>query len=137
MFRSRLAAGYVGFLRAPLHVRLFYFMLRAFNENVIYRLFAFGGLVALLRHWQGRALSMPAMLGVAAAVQVVNIGANVVIPGGQPITPAALGYDALRYVAPGVAWAWLYARRGFATAEVASVGCHLFLQPAFSLLLRG
>jgi hypothetical protein len=48
VFRARLSPGIVTFLRAPLHVRLFYFMLRAFNENVIYRLFGFGGIVWLL-----------------------------------------------------------------------------------------
>lgn len=48
-----------------------------------------------------------------------------------------LVYDLLRYVVPGVLWAWLFWRFGFVTAEVASVGCHIFLQPGFGILLLG
>jgi hypothetical protein len=44
-------------------------------------------------------------------------------------------YWLARYVAPGVVWAWLYWRHGFVTAEVASVTCHLFLQPPFGMLI--
>jgi hypothetical protein len=136
LFRASLPDGFAAFLRAPLHVRLFYFMLRAFNENVIYRLFGFGGSVWLLGKWRGRAPGMVAMLAVAAAVQAVNIGGNVIWAGGAPITAAGLGYDALRFILPGMVSAWLFTRYGFATAEVASVSCHLFLQPAYSLLLN-
>ena len=136
VFRTRLADGYVAFLRSPLAVRLPYFMVRAFNENVIYRLFGFGTLAWLMQALRGgRPLPVPGLVGVMVLVQCVNIGANVVAPASGPITAGMLGYDALRYVAPGALWAWLFYRHGFATAEVASVGCHLFLQPAFSLLL--
>lgn len=67
--------------------------------------------------------------------QLINIAFNVVLLSHVPVTALTLTYDALRYVLPGVLWAILYIRNGFATAEVASVGCHLFLQPAFSLLI--
>jgi hypothetical protein len=50
------------------------------------------------------------------------------------MTPVLMAYDCLRYIAPGVLWALLFRRFGFATAEVASVGCHVLIQPAFSLL---
>lgn len=136
LFRTRLAEGVVAFLRAPLPVRLFYFMLRAFNENVIYRLFGFGGAVWLLSRWRGRRPGMAAMLVVAAVVQAVNIGGNVVWTAGAPIDAAGLGYDALRFVLPGVVSAWLFVRYGFATAEVASVSCHMVLQPGYSFLLN-
>lgn len=136
LFRASLGEGVVAFLRAPLHVRLFYFMLRAFNENVIYRLFGFGAAVWLLGRWRGRRPGMAAMLAVAAAVQAVNIGGNVVWAGGAPITAAGLGYVALRFILPGVVSAWLFVRHGFATAEVASVSCHLLLQPGYSWLLN-
>lgn len=135
VFRDRLAPAYEAFLHQPLFVRLPYFMLRAFNENVLYRLFAFGSLVWLVQRWRGTRLPVPALLALAATVQAVNIGANVAFAAGAPPLAGALGYDVLRYVAPGVAWAWLFVRHGFATAEVASVGCHLFLQPAFTLFL--
>lgn len=135
LFRDRISAGVLAFLRAPLDVRLVYFMLRAFNENVIYRLFGFGGAVWLFGRLRGEQPGMPAMLALAAAVQAANIGGNVVWAGGGPITLAGLGYDGVRYVLPGVVWAWLFVRHGFATAEVASVGCHLFLQPGYSLWL--
>jgi hypothetical protein len=82
----------------------------------------------------GRRPGMAAMLLVATGVQLVNIGGNVVWAGG-PITAGGLGYDVLRYVVPGVVCAWLFVRHGFATAEVASVACHLFLQPGYSLWL--
>jgi hypothetical protein len=69
------------------------------------------------------------------ATQTLNIGMNVAALSPDPLSFATLFYDALRYVAPGVLWAWLYWRFGFLTAEVASVGCHIFLQPALGVLL--
>ena len=76
-----------------------------------------------------------AILAVMVATQALNIGMNVTafLPG--PISPLVLTYEALRYVVPGVIWAWLFWRFGFLTAEIASVGCHLFLQPALGILL--
>ncbi|MDE2405674.1 MAG: hypothetical protein KGM17_13485 [Sphingomonadales bacterium] len=135
VFRGRLDPEIVAFLRKPLGVRLSYFMLRAYNENVLYRLFAFGCAAWAWQRWRGRRGTLPQLLGLAALVQMVNIGANVVLRSGMPVTVAGLGYDALRYIVPGVVWAGLFVRNGFVAAEVASVGCHLFLQPAFSLLL--
>jgi hypothetical protein len=119
-----------------LETRLSYFMLRAFNENVIYRLFVFSGLMYLLSRLNGSRDLAPAWIASAMVVaQVINIGLNVVIPSPDPITAASIFYDLLRYVSPGVLWAWLYWRFGFLTAEVASVGCHIFLQPMFSYLV--
>ena len=66
--------------------------------------------------------------------QSINISINVVYALGDPISFSVLAYDALRYVAPGVLWAWLFWRFGFVVAEVASVGSHVFLQPAFSIV---
>lgn len=135
VFRALLNPNYVAFLHRPLGERLAYFMTRAFNENVIYRLFAFGSLAWLLN--RGRS-AMPSRGILAAAMigaQLINIGCNVLLSQGAILTPLTLVYDALRYIVPGVIWAILYVRNGFATAEVASVGCHVFLQPAFSLLL--
>ena len=136
LFRSLLSPSYVAALHQPLGFRYLYFFARAFNENVIYRLFVFGMLAALVRLCRkGRAGGFASMLVLATITQCVNIGANVVLPTHGALTPVMLAYDALRYIAPGVLWAVLYWRHGFACAEVASVGCHLFLQPAFSVLL--
>ncbi|MDL2353472.1 MAG: hypothetical protein QFC78_11590 [Pseudomonadota bacterium] len=135
VFRSLLDPGYAAFLHQPLQARLLYFMPRAFNENIMYRLFGFGGLAWLLSRGGRRPASPRVLAAAMIGSQLINIAFNVVLLSHVPVTALTLTYDALRYVLPGVLWAILYIRNGFATAEVASVGCHLFLQPAFSLLI--
>lgn len=137
LFRHLLSADYVQFLQSPLPSRLIYFMLRAFNENVIYRLFVFSSLAYLVFRARGsEGVTAAALIFVAMVVtQLINIGMNVVATSSQPLSLLTLAYDGLRYVVPGVLWAWLFWRFGFATAEVASVGCHIFLQPALGILL--
>jgi hypothetical protein len=149
VFRATLPTSYVYFLETTgLRDRLIYFMLRAFNENVIYRLFVFSSLFYLISRIKGAHANdthandtyaselPPALIWCAiVATQTLNIGVNVVALSPDPLSFAALFYDALRYVAPGVLWGWLYWRFGFLTAEVASVGCHIFLQPALGLLV--
>lgn len=135
LFRPMLSADYAAYLHAPLGERLTGYMLRAFNENVLYRLFLFPVIALVAQRLLRRDHTSPRLLIIAmVAAQVINIAANAVLPSPEPITLARLGYDAIRYVAPGVLWAMLFRRYGFATAEVASVGCHVFLQPAFSLV---
>lgn len=135
LFRSILPKGYIEFLQAPLAERYVYFMLRAFNENIVYRLFVFSALLWLTT-LAYRPKPIPAIMiaGCMVIAQVVNIWPNV-LSQSEPQTAAMLGYDVLRYVVPGVAWAILYLRNGFVIAELASVGCHLFLQPAFGALI--
>jgi hypothetical protein len=137
LFRPILSPSYVEVFHRELNVRLIYFMLRAFNENVFYRLFLFSvlafGLGKIWHYANGRPTSFAfwaAMIG----AQIVNIALNVglVTP---PTTFAMIIYDALRYILPGVCWAKLYLRHGFATAEIASVTCHIFLQPLLGYLL--
>ena len=139
LFRTTLPVSYVQlFEAAGLRDRLTYFMLRAFNENVIYRLFAFSTLyylIALIDGVKANDLPPPLIWCAMIATQTLNIGMNVTALSPDPLSFATLFYDALRYVAPGVLWAWLYWRFGFLTAEVASVGCHIFLQPALGVLL--
>ena len=139
IFRGSLPASYVQFLKSTsLQDRLTYFMLRAFNENVIYRLFVFSTATYAISRARGLKASElePAVVwGVMIATQLLNIGLNVSLQSAEPLAPMALVYDALRYVAPGVLWAWLFRRFGFMTAEIASVGCHLFLQPALGFLI--
>lgn len=104
-------------------------MLRAYVENIAYRLFVFSILVFLLARLK---MASPVTIVLAMVVsQCLNIGANVPH---EAVTAQVFLYDTIRYVAPGVLWAWIYLRFGFVTAEVASVGCHVFLQPAFSIL---
>ncbi|HEX3365491.1 hypothetical protein [Phenylobacterium sp.] len=139
MFRSSLPASYVQFIKyTSLQERLAYFMLRAFNENVIYRLFVFSTATYAISRIRGVKASelAPALVwGVMIATQLLNISLNVILQPSAPLTPMALVYDVLRYVAPGVLWAWLFRRYGFMTAEIASVGCHVFLQPALGWLI--
>jgi hypothetical protein len=135
VFRATLDASYAAFLHQPLGDRLLYFMPRAFNENIMYRLFGFAGLAWLLNRGTSGMPSWPVLATAMIGSQLINICFNVVFLAHAPLTALTLTYDALRYVVPGVLWAVLYVRNGFATAEFASVGCHLFLQPAFSLLI--
>jgi hypothetical protein len=139
VFRTTLSAPYVHlFETASLHDRLVYFMLRAFNENLIYRLFVFSTLFYLISFVTGvnaKDLHPGLVWSAMVATQMLNIGMNVTALSPDPLSFATLVYDALRYVAPGVLWAWLYWRFGFLTAEMASVGCHVFLQPALGVLL--
>ena len=136
VFRAVLDPGYATFLHLPLGDRLLYFMPRAFNEIIMYRLFGFGGLAWLLTRCGTSPPSRRVLVAAMIGAQLINIACNVVFLSPAPVTALTLTYDALRYVAPGVLWAALYVRNGFATAEVASVGCHVFLQPGFSIFFR-
>src|ERR1051326_3771304 len=139
IFRSTLAPSYVQvFETMRLRDRLLYFMLRAFNENLIYRLCVFSGLYYLISRIAGVSPQRvhPVLIWCAiVAAQVLNIAINVAALSPDPLSFGTLLYDFLRYVVPGVMWAWLYWRFGFVTAEVASVGCHVVLQPALGILL--
>jgi hypothetical protein len=136
VFRSTAPPSYIAFMHQDLKARLVYFMLRAFNENVFYRLFLFS-MIALclgniLRDADGRPLPMVFWISMVSA-QVINISLNLVFE--SPVTATTVIYDGLRYITPGMCWAWLYWRHGFTTAEIASVTCHIFLQPAIGRLL--
>jgi hypothetical protein len=100
---------------------------------VIYRLFLFSGFLLVAQAVLRRSLLNAGLLFVAAFLtQTVNVFINVPLPIFAPANAAIFAYDALRYVVPGVVWAWIYARQGFVSAEIASVGCHIFLQPMYS-----
>jgi hypothetical protein len=140
IFRAELSPDYVTLIaRHGLLDRFGYFMLRAFNESILYRLFLSSVLVWLLgRFWQGEN-GMPAngayWLGMTLA-QAVNIGINVTFATGFATTPELIAHDILRYVVPGVVWGYLYFRHGFIAHEIAAVGTHLYLQPLLGLTIR-
>jgi len=137
LFRPILPVAYVDFIHQSLGFRSAYFVLRAFNENVFYRLFLFSMLAwGMTRIWPGpTGRPTSAVIWSAMVVaQLVNIGLNVCLFN-PPGSVAGFVYDGLRYIVPGVCWAWLYWRSGFATAEVASVTCHIFLQPPLGHLI--
>jgi hypothetical protein len=136
-FRHALPPSYVSFVHQPLKLRLIYFILRAFNENVFYRLFLFSVLAFCLSRVWCRPDGQPRLAAISLAMvlaQIVNIGLNVgtVTP---PESVEAIVYDGVRYLIPGVCWAWLFWKRDFAAAEIASTSCHIFLQPALSRLI--
>jgi hypothetical protein len=137
VFRPILPVAYVDFIHQSLGFRLTYFVLRAFNENVFYRLFLFSVLAwGMTRIWPGPGgrPTSAVMWSAMVVAQLVNIGLNVCLFN-PPGSVAGFVYDGLRYIVPGVCWAWLYWRSGFATAEVASVSCHIFLQPPLGHLI--
>lgn len=135
LFRFVLSPDYVALFDRPLSERYAYFMLRAFNENVVYRLFVFSALLAALtRLHRGKPVPPPLVVLAMILAQVSNIWPNVVAGIAHP-SAVVLCYDGLRYIVPGVVWALLFRRNGFAVAEIASVGCHLFIQPALGWML--
>lgn len=137
--RGLLSASYVRvFTDVGLGTRYLYFMLRAFNENVIYRLFVMSTLIWIIGAWwhdrDQRPTNGAFWAGIVLA-QVINISINVVATSSGPSTAGALFYDGIRYIVPGLVWGYLYWHHGFVAAEIASVGTHLFLQPALACLL--
>ena len=137
LFRPILPVDYVDYIHRPLGERLAYFVLRAFNENVYYRLFVFSALAwGMTWIWPGPdgRPRVAAMWLAMVVAQTANIGLNVCLRD-PPGSAASITYDILRYIVPGVCWAWLYWRSSFATAEVASVSCHIFLQPPLGHLI--
>lgn len=136
LFRHLLSDNYAQIFAAPLRDRLAYFMLRAFNENILYRLFGFSLLAYGVTLLGARKSISLVLTGFAMlAVQLINIGANLGPVTPERLTATILSYEALRYIVPGVIWAILFWRNGFVVAEIASVGCHLIIQPVFGALL--
>jgi hypothetical protein len=124
-------------LATPLSTRLTYFLMRVVNENILYRLFLGSVLIWLIgRVWktaEGRPAEGAYWLGFLLA-QCLNIWLNVTCK--EPVTPLALLHDAVRYVTPGMVWAWLYRRHGFQSNEIACTTVHLFYQPLVALAFR-
>lgn len=132
--RPELSPAYLASLKAPVAWRIAGFAARALNENIIYRLFLGTVLVwAVGRLWKdasGRPAAGAYVIGFTLS-QVINIWINVAAF--APLTPAHLMHDALRYVAPGLVWSWLYWRYGFQSNEIACTTVHVFLQPLVTI----
>ena len=138
-FRSRLHPGYAQMLTgAPLASRTTAFMMRAFNENILYRLFLGSTLAWVLgRVWRdvcGRPAA-GAFWCAFALSQALNVWVNVTSH--APVDAAAVLHDGLRYFLPGMVWSWLYWRRSFQANEIACTSVHLVFQPLVAALLRG
>jgi len=132
--RPALHGNYLQTMSAPLALRMTAFMLRAFNENILYRLFLGSLLIWLIglvwKRPDGRPATGAFLAGFALS-QALNVWINVTSQ--APITPIGLLHDTLRYFAPGMVWSWLYWRHGFQSNEIASTSVHLFFQPLLTL----
>ncbi|MBV8799859.1 MAG: hypothetical protein JOY77_14025 [Alphaproteobacteria bacterium] len=137
LFRASVPAEYVHAVQMhPLRDRLAYYFLRAFQENVIYRMFVFSALTLAVSKLSGRSaseISTAGILSIALTAQILNIAINVVAL--EPAASFSLTYDSVRFVVPGMFWGWLYWRHGFVTTELGHVACHAFLQPALGILI--
>lgn len=135
LMRRTLHSNYLHFVTTmPLDRRIIGYTTRAFNENIIYRLFLaslLAWLIGQVWHSQDGRPTMGAFWTAFILAQVINIAINVTVL--APITPLSLLHDALRYAAPGLVWSWLYWRYGFQSNEIACTSVHLVLQPLLSL----
>ncbi|HEX3653352.1 MAG TPA: hypothetical protein VHU18_11065 [Rhizomicrobium sp.] len=137
LFRSDLPLSYLHEIQGQgLKERLSYYFLRAFQENIIYRLFLYSALAWLfcrLRRTSATELTIVQAISIALVVQLVNVLSNTVSL--EPASAIVPVYYAVRFVVPGTLWGFLYWRFGFATTELGHVACHAFLQPALGALL--
>lgn len=134
LFRSHVAPEYVALIQGLTPAdRILYFSMRAFNEEVFYRLFLTSAIAWVLGHWlRNEAGMIPSgayWIAIVSA-QTLAILVNVILP--HPladVTPTFALYTLIRFVAPGIVWGYLYWRHGLVTAQLAHIGTHLFLQP--------
>jgi hypothetical protein len=138
IFRAILPHSYVAsFSATGVGRRLVYFMLRAFNEEVFYRLFLMSALVCglnLARRSSGATPDRVYWVAIIAA-QTVPVVLNAGPVYGSEALPGFLLYALLRFIGPGILWGYLYWRHGFLTAQAAHVGTHVFLQPSLGHVL--
>lgn len=130
-FRSIIPPGYYAFEQQPLGLRLIYYSSRAFNENVMYRLFLGSLLAWVLRiAFNKSELALPlSVLGMGLG-QILNVAVNTAFAGFSPETCA---WMFLRFVIPGTLWGVLYIRHGFIANEAAAISVHWILQPLITL----
>ncbi|MFM0591666.1 hypothetical protein [Paraburkholderia dilworthii] len=139
VFRRLLPSTYVAYFSGlTLTTRLIYFMMRAFNENIFYRLFFMSAVLWVLglvwRDSQGRLPNAAYWFAIVLA-QAVPMLINEAPFYPPHLTPVFLLYVVVRFILAGVLWGFLYWRYGFVTAETAHVGTHIFLQPIMGFVL--
>jgi hypothetical protein len=138
IFRAILPHSYVAsFSATGIGKRLVYYMLRAFNEEVFYRLFLLSALVCglnLARKSSGATPDRVYWIAIIAA-QTVPVVLNAGPVYASDASPGFLLYALLRFIGPGILWGYLYWRHGFLTAQAAHVGTHVFLQPSLAHVL--
>ncbi|RAS26389.1 hypothetical protein BX591_11449 [Paraburkholderia bryophila] len=139
VFRRLLPSSYVAYFSGTtLTARLTYFMLRAFNEDIFYRLFFMSTVLWVLglvwRDSQGRLPNAAYWFAIILA-QAVPMLINEAPFYPPHLTPVFLLYVVVRFILAGVLWGFLYWRYGFVTAETAHVSTHIFLQPIMGLVL--
>ena len=139
IFRSALPPDYVTMIVSlGLPDRLAYFMLRSFSDGIVYQLFFGSTFVWLMgltwRRADGRIAPGAYWSGLILG-HILNVFINLIAIAGPPVTALVLTYDVLRFVAPGVLWAYLYRRHGLTTTLVAHAATHVFLQPLLGVAL--
>ncbi|SOE66937.1 hypothetical protein SAMN05414139_02938 [Burkholderia sp. D7] len=139
VFRHLLPPHYVAyFSEHTLSERMIYFMLRAFNENILYRLFFMSAVVwgigLVWRDSQGLPPKIAYWIAIILA-QTIPMLINEAPFYPPHITPIFLLYIVMRFILAGILWGFLYWRYGFVTAETAHVSTHIFLQPIMGYAL--
>jgi hypothetical protein len=138
LFRAILPPEYVASFHHGLGERMAYYMLRAFNENILYRLFLMSSIVwALGLVWRNAQGKIPpgAIWFAIISAQAVPMFLNGLPLFSEAITPATILFIVVRFILAGVLWGYLYWRYGFLTTEIAHVSTHIFLQPIMGFAL--
>ncbi|MFL9863604.1 hypothetical protein PQR67_05420 [Paraburkholderia fungorum] len=139
VFRQLLPPDYVAFFAGhPLSERLVYFMLRAFNENIFYRLVFMStmlwGMGLVWRDSRGQIPNAAYWIAIILA-QAIPMLLNEAPFYPSHLTAAFLLYVVAHFILTGILWGFLYWRYGFVTAEIAHVSTHIFLQPVMGYVL--
>ncbi len=118
---------------------MIYFMLRAFNENIFYRLFFMSTVLWVMGLvWRDSQRHIPNAAYWTAIIlaQAVPMLLNEAPFYPQHLTTIFLLYVVVRFILAGILWGFLYWRYGFVTAEMAHVSTHIFLQPIMGYVLH-
>ena len=127
LFRAILPHTYVASIEDTSTLqRIAYYLMRGFNEEILYRLFLGTVFACVLgKIWRGGISIMAAMV----LAQTVNAVVGFWWVSDEPLTPFVIAYGVLRIVVPGTIWGYLYWRHGLLTSLTAHLTSHVFLQP--------
>ena len=132
-FHTSLSKDYRAFIVTDgIVLRLVYLMLRSAAEVIVFQLAIGSTLVWLLgRAWHDaddRVAATTCVVGLMLA-HLLNCALNLSVENGT------IGYEALRFFAPGLMWAFLYRRFGLVAVLIAHSSTHIFFQPAIQVLM--